>query len=96
MGRAQQLSDEERAAFLDYLSAELTVAAFQVVLQYGVCDQWVALELDLWETLSQAIDKRFNAMSTSFSENHLITAAIPDGCVAMHPPDRAKHSSQWD
>ena len=40
------------------LASDLTNVAYQVALRHGMADQWLDLELDLWEALSKAIEKR--------------------------------------
>ena len=34
------------------LAAELTAAAYPVVLRYGLGDKWLDLQLDLWRALT--------------------------------------------
>jgi len=43
---------------LENLAAELTDAAYQVVLRHGLGDKWLDLQLDLWGALTQAIENR--------------------------------------
>ena len=43
---------------LENLAAEITDAAYRVVLQRGVGDKWLDLQLDLWGALTQAIKNR--------------------------------------
>ena len=38
--------------------AELTEAAYRVALRYGLGDQWLNLQLELWRALSLTINKR--------------------------------------
>jgi hypothetical protein len=42
---------------LENFGAELTDAAYPVVLQYGVVDNWLDLRLDLWKALSNTVKK---------------------------------------
>jgi hypothetical protein len=44
-------------AFLDNLVAELTSAAYPIVLRHGTEDSWVDLELDLWRVLAATVRK---------------------------------------
>jgi hypothetical protein len=46
-----------RDAFLDSLGAKLTEAAYPVMLQHGVVDSWLDLELDLWKALKETVKK---------------------------------------
>ncbi len=48
----------EQGAFLESLAAELTVAAYELALRYGVRDKWHDLQLDLWGAMTQALAKR--------------------------------------
>ena len=43
--------------FLDNLAAELTDAAYPVVLQHGVGEKWLDLELDLWKAMTASVRK---------------------------------------
>jgi hypothetical protein len=43
-------------------AAEVTEAVFPVALRYGVGKQWLDLELDLWRTLSETIQKCARAL----------------------------------
>jgi hypothetical protein len=45
-------------SFLEDLAADLTVVAYRVALRHGVGDQWLALQLDLWGALTEAIEER--------------------------------------
>ena len=42
-------------AFLENLAAELTDAAYPVVLQHGVGEKWLDLELDLWKAMTESV-----------------------------------------
>jgi len=42
---------------VDNLAAELTEAAYPVMLRHGVPDNWLDLELDLWKTLKETVMK---------------------------------------
>jgi hypothetical protein len=44
-------------AALEALAAELTDAAFPVVLQRGIGEEWLELKLDLWRALDGAVKK---------------------------------------
>lgn len=46
-----------RDTSLENFAAELTEAAYPVVLQRGVGDRWLDLELDLWKVLSNTLKK---------------------------------------
>jgi len=48
----------KRDSLLDHFAAELTSAAYAVALRHGVEDQWLDLELELWETLKEMVKKR--------------------------------------
>jgi hypothetical protein len=43
---------------LEDLVAELTVAAYAVALRHGLGDNWLDLELTLWKTLKETVQKR--------------------------------------
>jgi hypothetical protein len=47
----------DREVFLEDLAAELTSAAYPVVLRHGVGDKWLDLELDLWKALTETVKK---------------------------------------
>jgi hypothetical protein len=49
------------------LAAELAEAVVPVALQYGVGDQWLDLELDLWHVLAQTIERWCGASSSADS-----------------------------
>jgi hypothetical protein len=44
-------------AFLENLAAELTNAAYPVVLRHGVGVKWLDLELDLWKAMLESVKK---------------------------------------
>lgn len=46
------------------LGAELTNADYQVTLKYGVEENWLDLELDLWKALSHAVGNKSRSDST--------------------------------
>ena len=43
---------------MENVAAEITAAAYRVVLQRGVGDKWLDLQWDLWGALTQAIKNR--------------------------------------
>jgi len=43
--------------FLETFAAELTSAAYPVVLRHGRGSSWVDLELDLWKVLAETVQK---------------------------------------
>lgn len=51
------LSTNERDASLECLAAKLTEAAFPVALRHGVQGSWLDLELELWKTVSETVNK---------------------------------------
>jgi hypothetical protein len=53
----------DRDAFLENLAAELTSAAFPVVLRHGVGARWLDLELDLWKALTETVKRLEQAES---------------------------------
>jgi hypothetical protein len=46
-----------RDTSLEDFAAELTEAAYPVVLQHGVGDRWLDLELDLWKVLANTVQE---------------------------------------
>jgi carbon storage regulator len=44
--------------FLESLAAELAEVAYRVALRHGLGDQWLELQLDLWEALTDALENR--------------------------------------
>jgi hypothetical protein len=46
-----------RDALLENLAAELTSAAYAVALRHGLEDEWLDLELELWEALKKMVKK---------------------------------------
>jgi hypothetical protein len=46
-----------RDAFLENLGAELTEAAYPVMLRHGVVDNWLDLQLELWKVLDEIVKK---------------------------------------
>jgi len=42
---------------LDNLAAKLTVAAYRVALRHGVQDSWIELEIELWRSLADTLEK---------------------------------------
>jgi len=50
-----QLREQHRC--VENFAADLTDVAYQVALRHGVGDQWLEFELDLWEKLTEAIQK---------------------------------------
>ena len=56
------MNDNQRAVSardsrLENFAAELTQVAYAVVLRRGVVDNWLDLELELWEALKETINK---------------------------------------
>jgi hypothetical protein len=47
----------DRNAFLEYAAAELTAAAYPVVLRHGVGLRWLDLELNLWKAMIETVRK---------------------------------------
>jgi hypothetical protein len=46
-----------RETLLESSAAELTNAAYAVALRHGVEDNWLDLELELWEAMKEAVKK---------------------------------------
>jgi hypothetical protein len=46
-----------RDTFLDNLGAELTEAAYPVMLRHGAVDSWLDLQLELWKVLDETVKK---------------------------------------
>jgi hypothetical protein len=53
---------------LDTFAAELTLAAYRVVLQSGMPGRWVDLELGLWRELSNEV--RTKGLVIGFDKSH--------------------------
>jgi hypothetical protein len=53
----EPFSSGEQDPFLANLAAELTDVAYRVALRHGAVGKWFELELNLWEALTEAIDK---------------------------------------
>jgi hypothetical protein len=47
-----------RDNLLEDFAAELTSAAYAVALRHGLGDEWLSLELELWEALKETVKKR--------------------------------------
>jgi hypothetical protein len=47
-----------RDSFLEDFGAELTEAAYPVMLRHGAVDNWLDLELELWKVLKEIAKKR--------------------------------------
>jgi hypothetical protein len=45
-------------SLLENIGAELTQAAYPVMLQHGAVDNWIELELELWNTLTKIVAKK--------------------------------------
>ena len=45
----------DAAPLLEALAAELTAAAYLVVLRHAIGDHWLDLELELWRTLTETV-----------------------------------------
>ena len=43
--------------FLENLAAELTNAAYPVMLQHDAGERWLELELDLWKAMTESVKK---------------------------------------
>ena len=56
-------------AFLENLAAELTNAAYPVVLRHGVGEKWLDLELDLWKAMTESVKKLDRGSLHSLSKN---------------------------
>jgi hypothetical protein len=46
-----------RDDFLENFGAELTQAAYPLMLQHGAIDNWLTLELELWKALREIVKK---------------------------------------
>ena len=46
------------APFVESLASDLTEIAYRIALKHGKGDDWLELQLDLWEALKEAIGKR--------------------------------------
>jgi hypothetical protein len=46
-----------RDAFLEKFGAELTRAAYPVMLRHGAVDDWLELELELWKVVKETVKK---------------------------------------
>jgi hypothetical protein len=47
----------DRDSFWEYAAAELTDAAYPVMLRHGAGKNWLDLELDLWNAMIEAVKK---------------------------------------
>jgi hypothetical protein len=47
----------DRDTILDNFGAELTEAAYPVMLRYGAVDSWLELELELWKIMREIVKK---------------------------------------
>ena len=47
-----------RDTFLENFGAELTEAAYPVLLRHGAVDNWLDLKLELWKALKETVKKR--------------------------------------
>ncbi len=65
----------EQDPFLANLAAELTDVAYRVALRHGAGGKWFELELNLWEALTEAIDK---LLLTSDEDSTLIQDGSSD------------------
>jgi hypothetical protein len=50
-------------AFVEHAAAELTEAAYPVMLSHGAGKNWLKLELDLWKAMTAAV-KKLEGMET--------------------------------
>jgi carbon storage regulator len=50
-------TDKDREAFWDEAAAQLTDAVYPVMLRHGVRLNWLDLELDLWNTMTETVKK---------------------------------------
>ena len=46
-----------RDTFLENLGAQLTEAAYPVMLRHGAIDNWLDLQLELWKVLKETVKK---------------------------------------
>jgi hypothetical protein len=53
---------------LEALAAELTAAAFDVVLRHGHGSKWLDLELELWRVLTATVYERVHNLRLFLSE----------------------------
>lgn len=59
-----------RDRFLEFLAAELTSAAYPVMLRHGVGGKWLELELDLWKAMTESVRKLKPEVLQGASEAH--------------------------
>ena len=55
---AQPASAAPADPVLENLAADLTDVAYRVALRHGMGDQWLKLQLDLWNGLTEALEQR--------------------------------------
>jgi hypothetical protein len=67
----------DRDATLEKLAAELTNAAYPVVLRYDVGAKWLDLQLDLWEALTDTL-KRLGRGDNEYSANSSVHPMTSD------------------
>jgi hypothetical protein len=46
-----------RTTFLENFGAELTEAAYPIMMRHGAVDNWLDLELELWKVLKETVKK---------------------------------------
>jgi hypothetical protein len=46
-----------RDTFLENFGAELTEAAYPVMLRHGTVDNWLDLQLELWKVVKETVNK---------------------------------------
>jgi len=51
-------ASRNRDTLLESFAAELTSAAYAVALRHGLEHEWLDLELELWEALTETVKRR--------------------------------------
>ena len=72
---ADKITPGDWDALLVTFAAELTNAAYRVVLQQGMAGSWVDLELDLWKVLAERVQEWGAAIATGRMAGALHTTA---------------------
>lgn len=52
-----EVTGSDTDAALDFFAAELATAAYRVALRHGCEDQWLELEVALWRTLTDTVER---------------------------------------
>jgi len=73
----------DRDAYVENLAAELTDAAYPVVLRHGVAGSSIDLELDLWRALGETVQRWERGIAQAVSPSKTVHGGVRGGTKTL-------------